>query len=71
LLKESKEVRGLWLWLADNDGANTEEIAREYGRTKDTTLKLLRRLEEIELVDSIGSPTRGRPVCWQVVRRSS
>jgi hypothetical protein len=71
LLKEHKEVRALWLWLADHDGASTDELASQYGRAKDTTLKLLRRLEEIELIDSLGSATRGRPICWQVVRRSS
>ena len=71
MLKEHKEVRSLWLWLAEHDGANTDDLAKQYGRTKDTTLKLLRRLEEIEFVDSLGSATKGRPVCWQVVRRDS
>jgi hypothetical protein len=32
-------------------------------------LKLLRRLEERELVDSLGKPSPGKAVCWQVVRR--
>jgi hypothetical protein len=71
LLTESKEVRELWLWLAsdEGDGASTEVLAKAYGRTKDTTLKLLHRLEEKELVDSLGKAAPGKPVCWQVVRR--
>jgi hypothetical protein len=71
LLTESKEVRELWLWLAsdEGDGASTEVVAKAYGRTKDTTLKLLHRLEEKELVDSLGKAAPGKPVCWQVVRR--
>jgi hypothetical protein len=59
LLTESKEV----------DGASTEVLAKAYGRTKDTTLKLLHRLEEKELADSLGKAAPGKPVCWQVVRR--
>jgi hypothetical protein len=70
-LLERREIRELWLWLAANDGASTDDLADQYGngRSKDATLKQLRRLEEQELVDSIGTPTKGRPVCWQVVRR--
>jgi hypothetical protein len=69
LLSESKEVRALWLWLAENAGASTEDLANQYGRTVNTTQKLLHRLEERELVDSIGKPAPSRPQCWQVVRR--
>jgi AAA domain len=69
LLSEKSEIRALWMWLAEHDGASTDDLAGQYGRAKDATLKVLRRLEEHELVDSLGSPTKGRPVCWQVVRR--
>jgi hypothetical protein len=69
LLTEGREIRQLLLWLAENDGANTDELAKQYGRAKDTTLKLLRRLEDCELIDSLGKAAPGRPVCWQVVRR--
>jgi hypothetical protein len=69
LLSESKEVRALWLWLAENDGASTDDLAKRYGRTKDTTRKLLYRLEERELIDSLGKASPGQPVLWQVVRR--
>jgi AAA domain len=71
LLSESREVRLLWLWLAEHDGASTEELAKLYGRTTNTTQKLLHRLEERELVDSLGKAAPGRPQCWQVVRRDS
>jgi hypothetical protein len=70
LLAERPEVRALWLWLAERDGADTDELAQQYGRAKDATLKVLRRLEEQQLIDSLGAPTRGRPVCWQVVRNA-
>jgi hypothetical protein len=71
LLTEGREIRQLWLWLwlAEHDGASTEELAKQYGRTTNTTQKLLHRLEERELVDSLGKAAPGRPVCWQVVRR--
>jgi AAA domain len=71
LLSEKREVREVWFWLAEHDGANTDELAEQYGRTKDATLKVLRRLEDQQLIDSLGTPTRGRPVCWQVVRNAS
>jgi hypothetical protein len=69
LLEERKEIRQLWLWLAENAGASTDDLAAQYARTKDATLKVLRRLEEQELIDSLGAHAPGRPVCWQVVRR--
>jgi hypothetical protein len=69
LLAESKEVRTLWLWLAEEGPASTEALAKEYGRTENTTQKLLHRLEERELVDSLGKTAPGRPQQWQVVRR--
>lgn len=69
LLTESKEARALWLWLAENDGASTEDLAKQYGRAVNTTQKLLHRLEDRELVDSLGKAAPGRSVCWQVVRR--
>jgi hypothetical protein len=71
LLSESKEVRTLWLWLAENDGASTDDLAKQYGRAINTTQKLLHRLEDRELIDSLGKAAPGRPVCWQVVRRDS
>jgi len=71
LLDEKREVRELWLWLADNEGASTADLAKQYGRTENATLKVLRRLEERELIDSLGTPAKGRPVCWQVVRNVS
>jgi hypothetical protein len=71
LLTENRDVRALWLWLAEHDGASTDELAGQYGRAKDATLKVLRRLEEQQLVDSLGSPAKGRPVYWQVVRSSN
>ena len=70
LLDQSREVRELWLWLADNDGASTAELAKQYGRNENATLKVLRRAEDNELIDAFGSHARGRPVCWQVVRRA-
>jgi hypothetical protein len=69
LLSETREIRELWLWLADNAGAGTDDLAEQYKRTKDATQKVLHRLEQLELIDSLGRPSRGRPVCWQVVRR--
>lgn len=69
LLTEGREIRELWLWLAEHDGASTEDLAKQYGRTINTTQKLLHRLEERELIDSLGKSAPGRPVCWQVVRR--
>ena len=69
LLTETKEIRQMWMWLAENDGANTADLAKQYRRTDNATLKVLRRLEERELIDSLGSHAPGRPVCWQVVRR--
>ena len=71
LLTESREIRALWFWLAEHDGASTEDLAKQYGRTTNTTQKLLHRLEERELVDSLGKAAPGQPVCWQVVRRES
>jgi RecA-family ATPase len=71
LLTETKEIRQMWMWLAENDGANTADLAEQYGRTDNATLKVLRRLEERELIDSLGSHAPGRPVCWQVVRRDN
>jgi hypothetical protein len=71
LLSESKEVRTLWLWLAEEGPASTAALAKEYGRTENTTQKLLHRLEERELVDSLGKAAPGQPVHWQVVRRDS
>ena len=68
LLTESKEVRELWLWLAEHGGARTDELAEQYKRTKDATLKVLHRLEDQQLVDSLGKSAPGRPVSWQVVR---
>jgi hypothetical protein len=61
LLTETREIRALWLWLAEHDGASADELAGQYGRAKDATLKVLRRLEDQQLVDSIGSPAKGRP----------
>jgi hypothetical protein len=69
LLSETREIRELWMWLADNDGASTDDLAQQYGRSDNATLKVLRRLEERELIDSMGKPSAGRPVSWQVVRR--
>jgi hypothetical protein len=71
LMSESKEVRTLWLWLAEEGPASTATLAKEYGRAENTTQKLLHRLEERELVDSLGKAAPGRPVNWQVVRRDS
>jgi hypothetical protein len=71
LLAESKEVRALWLWLAEEGPASTVAVAKEYGRSENTTQKLLHRLEERELVDSLGKSAPGKSVCWQVVRRES
>lgn len=69
VLALSADVRDLWIWLSEHDGASTDELAEQYGRSKNTTVKLLSRLEDGDLVDSLGSPSKGRPVCWQVVRR--
>jgi RecA-family ATPase len=69
LLTETQEIRSMWLWLADHDGANTDELANRYGRTNDATQKVLHRLADRALIDRIGTPTKGRAVCWQVVRR--
>jgi DNA-binding transcriptional ArsR family regulator len=69
LLTERGEIRELWLWLAEHDGASTDDLAKQYGRSDNATLKVLRRLEDQELIDSVGSPAKGRPVSWQVVRR--
>src|SRR5215211_4830280 len=71
LLDEKREIRELWLWLAEHDGASTPELSERYGRTENATLKVLKRLEERELIDSLGTPAKGRPVCWQVVRNVS
>ena len=71
LLSEGQEIRALWLWLAEEGPASTEVLAEEYGRTTNTTQKLLHRLEERELVDSLGRTAPGRPQSWQVVRRES
>jgi len=71
LLDEKREIRELWLWLAEHDGASTPELSERYGRTENATLKVLKRLEERELIDSLGTPAKGRPVCWQVVRSVS
>ena len=71
LLSESREIRTLWLWLAEEGPASTAALAKEYGRAENTTQKLLHRLEERELVDSLGKAAPGRPVSWQVVRRDS
>jgi hypothetical protein len=43
LLTETREIRALWLWLAENDGASTDDLAGQYGRTKDATQKVLHR----------------------------
>ena len=48
LLTETKEIRQMWMWLAENDGANTADLAKQYRRTDNATLKVLRRLEERE-----------------------
>jgi hypothetical protein len=69
LLSETREIRELWVWLADNAGASTDELAGHYKRTRDATQKVLHRLEERELVDPLGRPSPGRAVCWQVIRR--
>jgi hypothetical protein len=69
LLSESREVRSLWLWLAAEGPASTHVLAKEYGRTTNTTQKLLHRLEECELIDSLGKAAPGKPQQWQVVRR--
>jgi hypothetical protein len=69
LMSESKEVRTLWLWLAEEGPASTATLAKEYGRAENTTQKLLHRLEERELVDSLGRAAPNQPVHWQVVRR--
>jgi hypothetical protein len=69
LLSESREIRTLWLWLAEEGPASTAALAKEYGRTENATLKVLRRLEEAELIDSTGTRAPGRPVEWVVVRR--
>jgi hypothetical protein len=68
LLTENREVRELWLWLAENDGASTTALAQQYGRSDNATWKVLHRLEDAELVDQLGKAAQGRPVCWQVVR---
>jgi AAA domain len=69
LLSESREVRSLWLWLAAEGPASTDVLAKEYGRTTNTTQKLLHRLEECELIDSLGKAAPGKPQQWRVVRR--
>jgi predicted ArsR family transcriptional regulator len=69
LLSESREIRTLWLWLAEEGPASTAALAKEYGRTENATLKVLRRLEEAELIDSTGTHAPGRPIEWVVVRR--
>jgi hypothetical protein len=43
LLSESREIRTLWLWLAEEGPASTAALAKEYGRTENATLKVLRR----------------------------
>jgi hypothetical protein len=68
LLSEAREVRALWLWLAENDGASTTALAQQYGRSDNATWKVLHRLEEQELVDQLGKSAQGRPVYWRVVR---
>jgi AAA domain len=70
LLTKPRETRELWLWLAENDGATTDDLAKQYGRSDNATFKLLKRLEEDELIDSIGKAAPNRPVCWQVVRNA-
>ena len=71
VLSENQDVRDLWLWLADQGPASTAVLAKAYGRSENATNKLLHRLEDAELVDSLGAPTKGRPVYWQVVDRAS
>lgn len=67
----SPDMRRLWLWLNDNEGATTKDAVAGYGgRSEPATYKALCRLEESDLVDRLEGHERARkdvPVRWMTV----